>query len=194
MRNRQSTSEWTSLLGKYKAAGGVLDYLLLEPGPAGGDPAVLHREAALATMEHVRQTYSHWAGFIHVYPEKLEGREIDKREFLGPCFDEGAGAIRVPVAYEPPEYDFEQPDAGYAYAFAAPPYGLLIPMEERQALFDAVNSVIFGGIESELQIYRWSDEVSNYFSAGRDWWGCYFWTVYNADKGLLVGIAGSSSD
>jgi hypothetical protein len=185
---------WQNLQARYKRAGGVLDYVLLEPGGRAVDPPMVHREAALATMEFVRQTYSHWAGFIHVYPEKLEGREIGVAEFLGPCFDSATQAIRAPVGYEPPECDFAQPDAGYAYAFGAPPYGLLIAAEERPALFADMNALAFGGIGDGLQVYRWSDEVSNYFSAGREWWGCYFWTVYNAEKQLLAGIAGSTTD
>ena len=195
MKVRKSSPEWMSLEGRYKQAGGVLDYLLLTGGTAADANTVeLHRAAALATMEHVRNIYANWASHIHIYPEKLVAREIDLSEFLGPCYDSETNIIRVTVAFEPPECDFAKPDAGYAFAFGAPPYNLLIPADERNSLFAEMNAAAFGSLNAGLEIYRWSDEVSNYFTAGRDWWGCYFWTVYNPKTNLIVGIAGSTSD
>jgi hypothetical protein len=46
----------------------------------------------------------------------------------------------------------------------------------------------------ELTIYTWSIDCTHYFEVGKEWWGSYFWTVYNPTKNIYIGIIGSDSD
>lgn len=83
---------------------------------------------------------------------------------------------------------------GYAYAFSSPPYGLRLPNVETDALFQTLNHCLFGGLSDELDVWRWETDWTNYFEAGREWWGEYLWTVQRPGSGRVVVIAGSSTD
>jgi hypothetical protein len=58
-------------------------------------------------------------------------------------------------------------------------------LEFNEFLFDNINKLI---------IYSWQTNCSNYFDAGKEWWGSFFWTVYNPTKKWYIGIAASTTD
>lgn len=45
-----------------------------------------------------------------------------------------------------------------------------------------------------FEIFRWSDDWSNYFDAGKEWWGTYFWTVYNKQNNTIIVLGASATD
>jgi hypothetical protein len=92
-----------------------------------------------------------------------------------------------------PHLDLEEAH-GYAYAFSRPPYGLGLPNVETDALFHTLSHCLFGGLSEDLEIWRWETHWTNYFEAGREWWGEYLWTVHRPGSGRVVVIAGSSTD
>ena len=49
-------------------------------------------------------------------------------------------------------------------------------------------------ISDDLDIWRWETDWTNYFEAGREWWGEYLWTVHRPGSGRVAVIAGSSTD
>ena len=85
---------------------------------------------------------------------------------------------------------------GYADAFLKPPHyfgkkGMTnfdigkIFLEFNQFLFDDISKII---------VYSWQTDCSNYFDAGKEWWGSFFWTVYNPGRKWYIGIAASTTD
>ena len=60
-------------------------------------------------------------------------------------------------------------------------------------LFDSLNAKLFGDLE-KLTIYRWGTNCSDYFEAGEEWWGTFFWTIYSPQYDWYVGILGSTTD
>lgn len=85
---------------------------------------------------------------------------------------------------------------GYADAFLKPPHSF-----GKQGMtnynigkyFLDFNQFFFDNIE-DLKIYSWPTDCSNYFDDGKEWWGSFFWTVYNPTKNWYVGIAASTTD
>lgn len=47
---------------------------------------------------------------------------------------------------------------------------------------------------SKLEIYTWSKDCSNYFNAGKEWSGAFFWTIYNPIKNIYIGVTASTTD
>jgi hypothetical protein len=84
---------------------------------------------------------------------------------------------------------------GYTDAFLRPPYpfGGSLTNFEIGSFFLEFNSTILGDLDTML-IYEWSTEFSDYFEDGKEWWGSFFWTVYNAEKDWFVSILASTTD
>lgn len=122
--------------------------------------------------------------------EKASGHEITRLEFLGPCFDANTQRLTCIYSRNHGEY-FTQ---GYADAFSDPPYLLESTWEETNTLFLALNSYLFDNFQHEHEIYAWSTDWSNYFDAGKEWWGAFLWTFYNKAKGFIVAVGASTTD
>lgn len=80
-------------------------------------------------------------------------------------------------------------------AFMNPPYGMQIGTSVKQKgkyLTDFME--FFFSDLHKLDIYAWSTDCSMFFDAGKEWWGSYFWTIYNPEKDWYIGIVGSATD
>lgn len=85
---------------------------------------------------------------------------------------------------------------GYTDAFLKPPhsFGLRgMTNFELGQFFLAFNNLLFTDI-NEIVIYSWQTDCSNYFDAGKEWWGSFFWTVYNPAKNWYIAITASTTD
>lgn len=83
---------------------------------------------------------------------------------------------------------------GYADAFMSPPHRMWFETNAEAAeFFLKTNSYLFSDF-TQLVIYKWSIDCSNFFDAGKEWWGSFFWTVYNPTKDWYIGIAASTTD
>lgn len=84
---------------------------------------------------------------------------------------------------------------GFVRAFMEPPYtpqfGSTI-MFRGTYLLNFMN-YFFDNL-NHLKIYSWSTDSSKFFDAGKEWWGTFFWTVYNPTKNWYIGIVGSDTD
>ena len=155
---------------------------------------------------------------IQIDSHDIQGEGISLREFLGWQYDSIrqslvlAGAFQAGLFTAP--YDENDPDClcdystledqwdssleienGFAYAFAEPPYSMFRKTnQELNDLFRGFCYVLFGGLSEDLNIVRWGTDWTNYFEAGRDWWGDFLWTVHRPDSSRLTVIAGSASD
>lgn len=47
---------------------------------------------------------------------------------------------------------------------------------------------------NKLTIYAWDTNCSVIFDAGKEWWGSYFWTIYNPTKKWYIGIIATETD
>lgn len=91
-------------------------------------------------------------------------------------------------AYTLPEVD------GYKTAFFHPPYGLQAKAGEITDLFEAINRFVLGDVPEQAEIYAWSTDWSNYFDAGHEWWGAFYWTIRPFGKPYVVVVGASSTD
>lgn len=84
---------------------------------------------------------------------------------------------------------------GFAYAFSEPPYGMSSGgPKDLNTLFHGLCFALFGGLSEDLNIYRWETDWSNYFDAGREWWGTFLWTIQRPGSSNIAVIAGSTTD
>ncbi len=112
------------------------------------------------------------------------------RDFLNDYFRAGEEESKKNIVFSAgtsPQHE------GYAYSFSEPPYSVRIHGIELQQLFDEMVKTVLGDLPSDAVIYRWNTDCSNYFDAGKEWWGSFFWTLYLPD-GRFVGIAASTTD
>ena len=83
---------------------------------------------------------------------------------------------------------------GYKTAFFHPPYSLQGSASEKAELFAGINRYVLGSNPERAEIFSWSTEWSNYFDAGHEWWGAFYWTIRPARSQQIVVVAASSTD
>jgi hypothetical protein len=186
----------TEAIDAYDAAGGVLDYVIFESPsvPSSTD----HRTAArlAIAMEEIRRelekppsTFRLRVGDTPDVPDV-----VSVRDFVGPLYDWNTEELIDPWVNGCREGHGELMTHGYADAFLDPPYRLRIARSEATTLFQGINRELFGGLTDELVVRSWPTDWSNYFDAGLDWWGTFYWTVYVGRTNRLIVIAASSTD
>lgn len=201
------TGAVAAALERYVAARGVIEHVLIAPGAGHAKHIDLHREAALFTLDVLaRRTDAYFAQLL-TRPEyrnrsrdeffrittdasRLTGHPITLDEFIGPIWDREGGQFLVADGRHLSGND----SVGYAYAFYAPPYNLSCPAGEAADLFRELTGALLGGFDEPLFVCEWATDCSNYFDAGREWWGTFFWTVESRDTGRVIGIAASATD
>ena len=198
MRELPLEPELAALLAKYDDSGGVLDYVFLE-AETEGSPELLHRAAALAGMAAIDRRLEQWA-ISHTSKEhpieiffrvrwdetKLTGEPVPFSIFWGT--DDVEPKSVGHNAWAIPDID------GYKTTFFHPPYHLHVSAHEGAELFADINGYIFGDDPERAEIFSWSTDWSNYFEAGHEWWGAFFWTVRPAGSQRFVVIGASSTD
>ena len=150
---------------------------------------------------------------IEIDYEKMEGERISLQEFLGRYYsvEKQACALRGRSSEFLNSYfwagdeelqknvldinkEFMDIECGYAYAFFEPPYNIRGTLKEKESLFRYVEKLFFGKFDSRAQIWKWNDNCSNFFDAGKEWWGTYFYTYALPDSQIILGIAASATD
>ena len=96
------------------------------------------------------------------------------------------------ASFDPEVLDFDR--RGYAYAFSTAPDGLMLTDVELATLFFAIADELFCAFHCPLTIFQWSTNSSNYFDAGHEWWGSFFWTVEPEGADYIVSITASTTD
>ena len=142
---------------------------------------------------------------------KDSGKEISVQDFMGWQYEEVSGRIILSGEKLYNQYfyydDKEVPEKAvtmteedlkkeaFAYAFFQPRFSFMC----RQSNFEKGNffldfcRLLFTDI-SQIEVYMWSTDSSNYFDAGKEWWGAFFWTVYNPYWDRYIGIVASTTD
>ena len=142
---------------------------------------------------------------------KDSGKEISVQDFMGWQYEEVSGRIILSGGKLHNRYfyydDKEVPEKAvamtdedlkkeaFAYVFFQPPYSFMITKSnfEKGNFFLDFCRLLFTDI-SQIEVYKWSTDSSNYFDEGKDWWGSFFWTVYNPCRDWYIGIIASTTD
>ncbi len=150
---------------------------------------------------------------IEIDREKLNGERISLQEFLGRYYsvEKQKCALRGRTSNFLNSYfwadeeelqnnvldinkEFGDLECGYTYAFFEPPYNIRGSLKEQENLFRAVEKLFLGKFDARAKIWKWSDNCSNFFDAGKEWWGTYFYTYALPDSQIILGIAASATD
>ena len=149
---------------------------------------------------------------------KDSGKEISVQDFMGWQYEEVSGRVKI-LSYDllnpkTKGYDLffyhnekemienaltiDQEDKekiGFVYAFLDPPYSFMCgkTIFEKGNFFLDFCRLLFTDI-SQIEVYKWSTDSSNYFDEGKEWWGAFFWTVYNPYQDWYIGIIASTTD
>ena len=142
---------------------------------------------------------------------KDSGKEISVQDFMGWQYEEVSGRVILSGGklrnryfyYDDKEVienalTIDQEDKGkigFVYAFLDPPYSFMCgkTIFEKGNFFLDFCRLLFTDI-SQIEVYKWSTDSSNYFDEGKDWWGSFFWTVYNPCRYWYIGIIASTTD
>ena len=149
---------------------------------------------------------------------KDSGKEISVQDFMGWQYEEVSGRVKI-LSYnllnpKTKGYDLyfyynekeviekaltiDQEDKekiGFVYAFLDPPHSFMC----RKTIFEKGNffldfcRLLFTDI-SQIEVYKWSTDSSNYFDEGKKGRGSFFWTVYNPCRYWYIGIIASTTD
>lgn len=77
----------------------------------------------------------------------------------------------------------------YWFAFLEPPHGNPYQISD----FIRFNDILFSDKEA-VEVYSWNDDFSDYFDAGKEWWGTGLWTAFDASNGVVIVIGASLTD
>ena len=198
LRPSELEPEFSGLLERFKNFGGVLEFVVLETVQPSFSHAH-HRAAALAGMVEIDRRLEEFAvrrssqefpveRFFRVHwdESRLRGERVNLAEFWG-TDDVSIKSIEDRV-WEIPIID------GYKTAFFHPPHGLRGSTSSQTELFVRISGYILGTDPERAEVYAWSTNWSNYFEAGHEWWGAFYWTVRAAGSNRITVIAASTTD
>ena len=146
------------------------------------------------------------------------GKEISVQDFMGWQYEEVSGRVKI-LSYnllnpKTKGYDLyfyynekeviekaltiDQEDKGkigFVYAFLDPPHSFMCgkTIFEKGNFFLDFCRLLFTDI-LQIEVCKWSTNSSNYFDEGKDWWGSFFWMVYNPCRDRYIGILAATTD
>ncbi|MDO4492182.1 MAG: hypothetical protein Q4B85_14065, partial [Lachnospiraceae bacterium] len=57
--------------------------------------------------------------------------------------------------------------------------------------YNRFNSILF---PNDIEVFRWNDDFSDYFDAGKEWWGTGLWSAYDEITKEITVIGASLTD
>ena len=164
----------------------LLDYVLLAADgvptdKAGNQAAVIAALHALDNRDRVGNLLVHPP--MTVQPEKMNGyAESPETLFSYAASGRCGGRSRI----SPPPWEMS-----YWEAYVSEPY----PHSYGKAGFEAINAVLFPvQHRSQLRVYRWSGDFSNYFEQGKELFGTMLLSVSDPVLSRYVIIGSSLTD
>lgn len=182
-------NEIKNLLNTYSLSGGAIDYVPIPITEYRTETS--HKEAVIFASELISRSYKN-EGAVHLHfsmtnnLEKLSSQPISLRDFWGT--DDVIPVQILENAWSLPKTD------GYKPAFYHPPHGMSLQQDEKDNLFQSINSILFGSSSKDCSIFEWTTNWSNYFDAGNEWWGSFLWSVYSNETKILTVLAVSATD
>ena len=140
------------------------------------------------------------------------GQQISFEEFIGPGYDLAGDRLTLFTYLPERRILMHEVTEGFAKALLDPPHHPQIPIEVELGSpqhADSLNRVLKEILHTYLReilllenlsdtghlvIYEWSDDWSNYFDSGKEWWGAFFWTVYDTRRQRITVIGASATD
>lgn len=183
--------------------GVVVDYVVLDGQGAGGGKEA-HREAAIAGMAVLADRRERWAvrehalnpnvkvePFLYAWrADSLDGNPYPASSLFAPPDDPPAFDMKATLGAYLIEWDKWHSEVLYAHAFLKPPYPCRdVGVED----WKRVNALLFSSLDA-VEVYSWNTDWSDYFDEGLEWWGAYYWTVYDPPRDAFVVIGASASD
>lgn len=186
----------------------VLKYIFMKKEDTKTDSYENHKDIAIAGMLRIRNlicetTFRSVANSS--LPELAKGIEMIKNGYWPYFMVEinqnkmSAEKIKCSRFWEDEDYylkynsdgsDYGYGRTGYKKAFFSAIHG-----DPSQKAFNIINDkYLLPFNDDNLEIYSWNDEWSNYFDDGKEYWGTFYWTIYNKEKDMYIVIAGSATD
>lgn len=201
--------EIDNMLDEYRRIGGVIDFKLFEVvGTLSGIEA--HLLTAQETLRAIkvesdayfsllaRQQGTNRDDYFTIHNKPITaglGARVSSKEFFGPCFSLSRQELvdHKHGSYLQLSNDNAYATKGFADAFIEPPHSLDIQRKELEKFFLVFTTALFGD-HQKMEVYTWNVDCSTYFDDGKEWWGSFFWTVYNPIMDWYVGVAASTTD
>jgi hypothetical protein len=196
--------EAQSVLRRCREVHVVLDFVRLGTDQTDQWELRHQRAAIVAVAEACRQRLEdidddvaeHWRNEAQrveqIDPRALRGRRIAASEFFGSGY---AGGALVQDVDE--HYSVLGESLDFTRGFCVPPYGLHIhehcSQNDLVELFRSVIRKVLSSPDETSEIWAWSTDWSEYFEAGREWWGTACWTLDVGD-GSIVAVLASTTD
>ena len=200
-----------SAITTYELLGGVLSFFLYQENTK---LSVFenHRVAALQGLTQVCSFYD-----FGISEELLLGKKVDFVDFVGSFYDLKEKKLIVKGKSDSFLNDYfwfdekeESKDTelrvrdffqssksdglSMSEAFIDPPYGLGGSRLEIGNSFNAIVSSLFDEFSMPDNIYEWSNNCSEYFESGKEWWGTSFYTYFVKNKSCIVVVLASATD
>ena len=166
------------LTDRYERVG--LDYVILASYEVYAGIET-HRKAIARALELLNGRFSEYGFGVDFRADHLSATPVDPKDFLDA--PDGAEPYAKERSFTPPA------PLPYWYAFLMPPQGT----PYLAADFRFFNETLFPNPD-ETEVYRWNDDFSSYFDAGKEWWGTGFWTAYDPKTGVFAVIGASLTD
>lgn len=150
---------------------------------------------------------------IEIFPnEELSGDNIDFGEFIGNGYALEADTLNLFTYNYNDKFISQNTEKGFAKALLNPPYSLHIDKvgefasnvyaeHETKSLTQVLKKYLtlmlkVNNIDDTkyLTIIQWSNNWSNYFESGKEWWGAFCWTIYDSRDNTIAFIAAASTD
>ncbi|CUU48464.1 hypothetical protein [Clostridium beijerinckii] len=190
------------IINKYKNNGVVVDYVIIQ-NDSTKHTYEEHKKAAINAMKIIAKRWDDYA--FDKIGNDPNCKNWKREDFFSITWDESslsASAYPIEQFFALPEdsYYIDKPEtktrawstdqfAQYAYTFLEPPYSNKYVIKD----WEVLNNILFSSKE-DLEIYKWSTNWSNYFNDGLEWWGAYYWTVYDFKYNIFVVIGASATD
>lgn len=210
-------------LDYFERVGSVVEFVFLDRGREELSDITLHANAAEAGMREIARRVDEWhvknapVRKLHNISdenlfrvefefEKARSNMTSVEAFLGSGYRIGGLNLSFGSAtYNKvggdwvlaPDPTFGPSDwkSGFTYALLDPPYGLGMGKgNETAAHFERLLLTMFEEFKVSWEIREWSHDWSNFFEAGSDWWGCFFWTMASISRPYVLAIGASSTD
>lgn len=158
------------------------DYIILAEDEYNG--LETHKKAVIRALEILNCRFASYELNIDVEEAKMQATRISVEELLQiPSDDYFSKRKKANRSYTVSK------TIPYWYAFLEPPCGA----SYQKADFIEFNNILFP-TKDNLVVYRWNDDFSNYFDAGKEWWGTGFWSIYSIRRGIFIIIGASLTD
>lgn len=181
MKEISEHSIYDLLKGKYSDIG--CDYVILAAeGEYRGVES--HREAVICAWEILNRRYSPYDICFDLEADKMKAVASSIDELLELPADD----IFPKKGRADRSYSVDAP-IPYRYAFLEPPHGT----PYRQSDFLEFNAALFPNRDG-IEVFRWNDDFSDYFDAGKEWWGTGLWSAFDPNLGRFVVIGASMTD